>query len=231
MNLAQIIDQAGDERRRQALRTLLEGFMNPAFGTLPKAEIELLMLNLLVELGAVKPEPTAYELVSSLRITRAKARKLIYERELRRLSPADLDGLVRELLKRPLIQKDGELFVLEVENPLVSDHLRAKVQALGYITDGSFSPTLVKLPLDAIVALIEHYLTKEQCAAVKRALVAAGAPDGSFKGVVKALLRKVGAKIAADTGEAVMSRAASYLTPIIDAAIGELTERVRNVFR
>ena len=32
---------------------------------------------------------------------------------------------------KPLLQKQGDLFVLEVENPLVIDHLRAQLQRPG----------------------------------------------------------------------------------------------------
>lgn len=230
MDLEKIIRDAGDEHRTHGLHTFLEKFLNPAFGALPKSEIELLVLNLLVDLKIIKTEPTIYDLVTTLKVTRAKARKLIYERELRRLSEVELDDHVKELLKRPLIQKQGELFILEVENPLVSDHLRAKVQQLGYVSDGSFSPSLVKLPLDAIVSLIELYLTQTQRSEVQKALIAAGAPDNSFKGVVKAVLKKVGAKIAASSGEVVMDNAAKYLTPIIEAKIDVLTDYFRDIF-
>ncbi|TOQ20695.1 hypothetical protein, partial [Vibrio parahaemolyticus] len=88
--------------------------------------------------------------------------------------------------KNPVIQKSGDLYVLEIENPLVSDHLRSKIQKLGYISDGSFSPSVIKLGLDAVSALIQSYLSDTEIDEVKQALIAAGAPDTSFKGVIKA---------------------------------------------
>ena len=123
MELEQIFRDAGDERAASALKALLERVLDPAFGALPKSEIELLILAALGEIGAISSEPGVYELVSKLRVTRTKARNLIYERELRRLSTTELDSRVKNLLKRPIIQKTGDQFVLEVENPLVSDHL------------------------------------------------------------------------------------------------------------
>ncbi|MCA1772172.1 MAG: hypothetical protein LC677_05955 [Halomonas sp.] len=171
-----------------------------------------------------------YELVSKLKVTRSKARGLIYDRELRRSSEKELDEKVKALLKRPLIQKNGDLYVLEVENPLVSDHLRSKVQKLGYVSDGSFSPNIVKLGLDAIAALIESYLTEQEKSEVKGALVAAGAPDTSFKGVIKATFKKVASKVASDTGEALMERASNFISPIIDAGIESVAERAGELF-
>lgn len=231
MELEQIFRKAGDERAASALQALLERFLDPAFGALPKSEIELLVLAALEEIGAVSSEPGVYELVSKLRVTRTKARNLIYERELRRLSATELDSRVKNLLKRPLIQKSGDQFVLEVENPLVSDHLRSKVQSLGHVSDGSFSPSIVKLPLDAVVALIELYIPENERDQVKKALVAAGAPDTSFRGVLKAVLRKVASKVAADTGEALLDHASEYISPIVDAAADSLTLKISEVFR
>jgi hypothetical protein len=230
LDLEQIIRDAGDARAASALKTLLERFLDPAFGALPKSEIELLLLGALEEIGAISAEPGVYELVSKLRITRTKARNLIYERELRRLTPAELDSRVRNLLKRPIIQKSGDQFVLEVENPLVSDHLRSKVQVLGHVSDGSFSPSIVKLPLDAVVALIELYIPENQRESVKDALVAAGAPDASFKGVLKAVLKKVAGKVASDTGEALLENASKYISPIVDATVAGLTDNIAEVF-
>jgi len=231
LDLEQIIREAGDARAASAMKALLERFLDPAFGALPKSEIELLILGALEEVGAISGEPSVYELVSKLRVTRTKARNLIYERELRRLTLDELDSRVRNLLKRPIIQKAGDQFVLEVENPLVSDHLRSKVQALGHISDGSFSPTIVKLPLDAVVTLIEFYIPGEQRGPVKAALVAAGAPDTSFKGVLKAVLKKVAGKVASDTGEALLDNASEYIAPIVDAAMGDLTNKIAEVFQ
>lgn len=230
MDLEQIIREGGDERAARALKTLLERFLDPAFGALPKSEMELLLLGALEEIGAISSEPGVYELVSKLRVTRTKARNLIYERELRRLTPAELDSRVRTLLKRPIIQKSGDQFVLEVENPLVSDHLRSKVQILGHVSDGSFSPSIVKLPLDAVVALIELYIPEDQRGPVKDALIAAGAPDTSFKGVVKAVLKKVAGKVASDTGEALLDNASEYISPIVDATLEGLTDKIAEVF-
>ena len=230
MELEQTFRDAGDERAASALKTLLERFLDPAFGALPKSEIELLILAALEEIGAISSEPGVYELVSKLRVTRTKARNLIYERELRRLSATELDSRVKNLLKRPIIQKAGDQFVLEVENPLVSDHLRSKVQSLGHVSDGSFSPSIVKLPLDAVVALIELYIPENERGPVKDALVAAGAPDTSFRGVLKAVLRKVASKVAADTGEALLDHASEYISPIVDAAADGLTGKISEVF-
>lgn len=230
MDIKLIINALPEAKAKVVLAQLLERYLTPAFAALPKNEVELLVLDALEQVGAISADPQLYELVSKLKVTRPKARRLIYDRELRHSSSADLDAKVKALLKRPLLQKQGELFVLEVENPLVSDHLRDKVQQLGYVSDGSFSPSLIKLGLEAITALIASLLSTAEQEQVRLALVAAGAPDGSFKGVLKATLKKLASKVAADSGEALMDKAAGYLAPIVDASIAALGEKAAELF-
>ncbi len=230
MDIKLIINALPEAKAKAVLAQLLERYLTPAFAALPKNEVELLVLDALEQVGAISADPQLYELVSKLKVTRPKARRLIYDRELRHSSSADLDAKVKALLKRPLLQKQGELFVLEVENPLVSDHLRDKVQQLGYVSDGSFSPSLIKLGLEAITALIASLLSTTEQEQVRLALVAAGAPDGSLKGVLKATLKKVASKVAADSGEALMDKAAGYLAPIVDASIAALGEKAVELF-
>lgn len=230
MDIKLIINALPEAKAKVVLAQLLERYLTPAFAALPKNEVELLVLDALEQVGAISADPQLYELVSKLKVTRPKARRLIYDRELRHSSSADLDAKVKALLKRPLLQKQGELFVLEVENPLVSDHLRDKVQQLGYVSDGSFSPSLIKLGLEAITALIASLLSTDEQEQVRLALIAAGAPDGSFRGVLKATLKKVASKVAADSGEALMDKAAGYLAPIVDASIAALGEKAAELF-
>ena len=230
MDIAQIVNDATEDNIKSALSYLLQSYMSPAFGALPKNEVELVVLNVLEKLNAIDSEPAVYELVSKLKVTRSKACGLIYNRELRRSSEADLNEKVKTLLKRPIIQKSGDLFVLEVENPLVSDHLRSKVQKLGYVSDGSFSPSIVKLGLDAVSALIESFLTEGEKNDIKEALVVAGAPDISFKGILKATFKKIGSKVASDTGEALMDKASDFISPIIDAGIDLITQKATELF-
>lgn len=164
-----------------------------------------------------------YELVTKLRVTRTKARNLIYERELRRSKPEDLDERVKEILRKPLIDKAGKHFILEVENPLVLDHLRAKVQELGHISDGSFSPSIVKLSVSAFVALVEDGLGDE-LTTVWKVLVDAGAPDTSFKGIVNAAAAKFAKRVADDAGEAVIKETSAFFGALVDGSMDRLRE-------
>jgi len=231
MDISAIINKSSDKAAKDALRLFLQQFTSPAFGALPKNEVELLVLEVLAKLGAIESEPEVYELVSKLRVTRSKARRLIYERELRRSSESDLDSKVKSLLKKPLVQKNGELYTLEVENPLVSDHLRARVQKLGFVSDGSFSPTIVKLGLDAISALVESYLSDKEKKQTRKVLIAAGAPDTSLNGIFKATFKKIAGKVASQSGEALLDKASEYFGPIIDGSIDQISQKIEALFK
>lgn len=149
MAIQDAIADADNATCRATLAHILSEYAKPAFGALPKREIDMLMLDALVRIGYLDSEPSLYQLIQLLKVSRSKARSLVYERDLRRLGKTQLDELLRRSLIRPYILKQGDLFCLEIENPLVLDHLKDKLQRLGFATDRSFSPSLVRLSKNA----------------------------------------------------------------------------------
>jgi hypothetical protein len=127
--------------------------------------------------------------------------------------------------------KQGSLFCLDIENPLILDHLKAKLQRLGFATDGSFSPSLVRLSKDAINALVVDCVPLAKQEVVKGALVSAGAPDVTFGGVMKGVLVKLCGKFADSAGEEMAENISRYLGPILSGATSEITTRVSELFR
>lgn len=215
MDIAAITSKAGSHKTKAALDAFLSAYLHPAFGSLPKSEVELLVLRLLAQVGAISERPEQYELVSKLKITRAKARKLIYDQELRTRTPSELDEDVRQLLTSALLQKRGDSFAMEIENPLLSDHIRAKLKSLGHVTDGSFSPNLVTLKIDGMVELVEASLTSQQKKQALEGLHQAGAPEKTLKGVLKSVLIKLGTKVADETGEVIAKDVSEHIKTIL----------------
>jgi hypothetical protein len=215
-----------EPQARAVLAQLLKQYLNPVFGALPKAEVEQAMLEAMQNLGLISAEPAIYELVAKLRVTRAKARNLIYARELRRSSTPQLDARLKLLLRAPLLLRDGELFALEIENPLLADHLKARLQQLGHASDGSFSPSLVTLRLDAMAALLASCLDEAEQDKLRKLLIKAGAPDTSLRGLLSAALKKLGGRLASKAGEAAAERAADYLGPLLDAALKPAADKL-----
>lgn len=209
----------------EAFGRLLDGYMTPSFGAMPKREIDLVVLEALVAIRYVSDTPTTYELISKLKVTRARARSLIYERELRRLKNSELDSLVIDAVTKAKTHKDGDLFVLEVENPYALDHLKYLVQKRGYAADGSFSASVVRLSLGAFSGLIEELLDENQKKVVKSALVAAGAPDKSLKGVLMGALKKAGSKVASEAGEEFAGELGGYVASLVSGGAKAIAEK------
>jgi hypothetical protein len=128
MSIKEAISNADDATCRATLEYILSEFSKPAFGALPRKEVELLILDALVRVGYLDSEPSLYQLIQLLKVSRSKSRNLIYERDLRRLGKSQLDDLLKIYLAKPLIQKQGGLFCLEIENPLVIDHLKDRLK-------------------------------------------------------------------------------------------------------
>jgi hypothetical protein len=231
MTKTSLLGAASDAQCRSALEHLLAGYVNPAFSVLPKREVELLVLDCLIAVKALPAEPTLHDLITQLRVTRSKARSLLYDRELRRQTSATLDDQLRRLLTRPLFQKQGELFALDIENPLLGDHVRKRLAELGHASDGSFSPTLVRISLDAAVALMADLLDPAQRKDMRTALEAAGAPRTGLAPALKAIVRKLATKLADDTGGAMVDQLQGVLEPFFAGARDTVMERVRDVFK
>lgn len=236
MDIAQALEQVGQDEIKAEVRAFLEDFMTPAFGSLPKREIELRVFDLMRSLGIVRAEATIYSLMTDLKVTRAKASQLIFDLEIRShgSDQARLDELVKRALIATKFAKDGDYFVMEIENPLTIAHMRHKIREIGHFSDTSFNSSLVRAPLDTVTDLMLSLIPNDQHQAIKQALVEAGAPDRSVKAVLKGALKTLGRKVigeAADQlAEGIVDSSADLLAPIVNAATGQIRDRWRNVY-
>ena len=96
-------DFADNRDAAEALERFLKAYLTPSFGALPKREIDLEVLGVLIDIGYLSGEPTIYELISKLAVTRSKARSLLYDRELRRLDEDALDIRIKDALRNPRV--------------------------------------------------------------------------------------------------------------------------------
>ncbi len=198
-----VIQGANAATQETALIAICRGALTPAFGAVTKRELELLIFDALIRVSFLSEPPSVYEVMQKLRVTRGRARALLFDRDVRRHGNSELDELAKAALRHPLLQGQGYAVVLDIENPLLADHIRETLRKLGHATDGSFSPSIVKLNDDAAGALIEHYVPEGERDEVMKALYKAGVKDKSIKGAVKALLRKGASKLAGETGDAI----------------------------
>jgi len=154
-----IINKLSSNQIQEVFIQILNFYITPSFGSVKQREFDIFLFSKLQELGFFEKNDDIYEIMSKLKITRSKARNLIYESNLRKLNKIKLDQkLKEELIKIRFLKSNSYLVGIELENPLLIDHLKAKLKNKGYSSDGSFSPELVRLNTEAFVAILEDYI-------------------------------------------------------------------------
>ncbi len=227
MNIDKIVLNAEKEIINEALGTFLKSYINPAFGVLPKSEIDILVLDVLEKLGAINKDPKIYDLVSKLKITRTKAKNLIYSRDLRRYDEDTLEHKVKELLKNPIIENNGKKIFFEVENSLISDHIKNKLQNLNHISDGSFSSNIISLNSNAMSKLMLSYLSEEDIVKLDKVFNKAGAPDEeTVSDKLKHSFKMFSRGIVSKTGDNLKDRASDFFSSILTGKIDNILDLI-----
>lgn len=198
---------------------MLDPHFRPVFGAAKQTEHEVAALRALKLLNAVSASADEYELVTKLRVTKTKARALMYQDALRSAITQDqLDLEIKELLIKPTVTRVGEMVLIEVPQPLLMDALRQKVRKLGYLSDGSFSGSVARLPLKALAALIIAYIPDSEKLKVEKQLRKNGIEGEGLQGVLLGLLKKFGQSAAGAAGEQVGEKLGDVLMSVLDFA-------------
>lgn len=200
--LEQLISGAEEQCCREALSLVLAAHSAPVFGAAKAIEHEVAAFHALTKLGFLSEHPDEYELVMVLRITKSKARSLLYQVGLRRLeTPESIDAALRILLSEPCVMKDRENIFIEVPDPLLMDCLRQRMRKLGFISDGSFSGSVAKIPSRALAALIADLIPDDERSKVKKQLRGQGVPGDDLAGLICGALGVLGKHAAGEAGE------------------------------
>lgn len=145
-----------------------------------------------------------YELVIKLRVTKLKARSLLYLLALRNdMSAEDIDEDLRKLLSQPRVIKEGDMVLIEVPQPLLMDMLRHRIRRLGFISDGSFSGSVARIPTPALSALIEDLIPAEKRSEITAVLRQQGIKGNDLQSLIAGAVGQFGKKIAGAAGERV----------------------------
>ena len=210
------ITAASTEERLEALELLLSAHAAPVFGAARAVEHEVAAFLALQRLGVLSTQPDEYELVMTLRVTKNKARALLYQVALRRpQTPEETISALRQLLTQPRVTKDGDLILIEVPDPLLMDCLRQRVRQLGFLSDGSFSGAIAKIPGRALAALIADLVPVAEQAAIKTRLRAAGVSGDDFQSMIAGVLGNLGKRVAGAAGEQIAEQIGSKIGDLI----------------
>lgn len=159
------------------------------------------MLEESIRKTGVRPE-FPHTLVTTLRITKAKARNLLYQDALRTLtSPQQIDDALRVLVMQPTATKDGDLILLEAPQPFLMDALRHRIRQLGFLSNGSFAGSIARLPQRALAALIEDLVPPAERQSVTARLRRQGIEGDDLQSLVLGLIKTAGRAAAGTAGE------------------------------
>jgi len=182
-----------NEVKARILDDFLDTYLEPAFGSLSKTEIDMLVLGLLEQTGKIKKEKESsqYLLSRELKISLAKASNLWYNRSLRKkYKDEDFNEMIEHILlnrKYKIYKGEGGWLLLQIENPLLLEYIKNKIQELGYIQDDSFSKKIIKLPEETFVALIENCIGKERKSEILKKL---DEPNTTFKELIIGVIKE-----------------------------------------
>lgn len=233
------VEGLSEAAAKEVLTDIFTQVTQPAFGILPQRELDLMLFRALRKSGVIARDATLYELMSQLKITRAKARNLLFDLEMREASESggDLDARAKEALSNPRgFVQDGAYLVFGVENPVVQAHLKEKVNALGHLTDASFDSSLVRIKPAALPALIEELMSDDDQRAFREAMIDAGfEKDDTLTAALTESLKHLSKKY---LGEATTEIAGGYIEqlsnmmmPRAQKAKNALSDMLKDVFK
>ena len=184
-----------EDKAKESLIRVFEAYLEPSFGAMPKRDIDLLLFSELYTLGVFSNQSKTelFDVISNLRVTRQKARNLIYESQLRAVEGINLQDELCELLSNPIVEK-VEQINLEVDNPLLMDYLKSKMKELHCLTDGSFNQDIVKMKVESFSKLLQDCFEIKKNRDVGKRLVELGLKEGTkdvFVDVIKNSIKKV----------------------------------------
>jgi hypothetical protein len=215
---------------RSALADLLQAMTAPAFGSLPKREIDLLVFTTMTDIGIVAPDASPYRLMTELRVGRAKAMSLVFDRDLRRRDGAEIERLAVEAVANARFAANGGLFSIEVEDRLTREHLADRLRRLGHQSDASFNASLIRMGADAARDLVVDVIPAARHAEVLKALQEAGAPDETLKGAVGRALKAASTKAGEAATGAIVDAGKERITALIVGAAPAIVASFTGLF-
>ncbi len=213
--LDKFIEKLDDSKLKEFLENLLDYYFTPSFGSIKQREFDIYLFHLLKQYDFFEnKEPTIFEVISKLQITRSKAKNLIYESNLR-FGKDKLDNRIKEELKRArFLKMDGSMIGLDIEDPLLIDYLKDKLRKLGHPSDTSYSNQILKITVDAYVSLLNEYLKSDIKKNIVDELIKNNLiKDKSFKGAAKLILKGLTSKVLGSASDKLIEE---YIAPLFN---------------
>jgi len=140
-------------------------FLENGFGALPKREIEIYIMNLLLEDGQFvndNGDIDYHEISLILKLSETKVRNLIYEVELKYKKKHNFLKELIQLIEKGKYEPLGDKIKFSIQSPLLKQYFEYEVRKLpNSISDGSFSKNIVTISQDTFAKLLNNLYKDE----------------------------------------------------------------------
>lgn len=136
------------------------------FGSLPKSELDLIILHSIIESNGGYENINRIEFQNALKLSQTKFKNKVLEAQLR----FDKTNIkVEDYLKKNIIEIDVEKLIIEdkylilyISNPLLLDNLKTYLDSKHIINDTSFNKNIVKIENKGLLKILVDLLEKKQ---------------------------------------------------------------------
>lgn len=80
------------------------------------------------------------------------------------------------------------------------DVLSSKIRGLGYLSDGTFSGSVARIPIDAMIALVKSFVPEDKLYEVEQKLLDQGIIGIGLEGLMIGFLKKADESFASEGG-------------------------------
>ena len=156
------LDKIDHEKFAEAF---LEAYLKDGFANMPKREIDLLVLRLLVEFAegwSWEEPPSAFELAQELRAKRGRFRSMLDELSFRNAAnEKQIKARLHRLLEKSEHDIDGNKVKVQIEDGYLREYAKNLIHADFGIVDTSFDRSIVTLSGDKFLLLITKVMGSE----------------------------------------------------------------------
>lgn len=135
----------------------LEWYIKEGFMKTSKKDVDIYVLHLLCKNNPGYFQKDLYEISKALKITQSKVKTYLTEVQIR-YQHLTVENILEYLIGTILsgaytMENDNQKICLQVNNPIVLDYLRYKLNNMSIVNDYSFNNSIVVLPFDKFVTL------------------------------------------------------------------------------
>lgn len=156
------MNEISDSQKIRFFDEFVKSYTNPSFGVLPKKEVEILVLKLLIEAGMFDKEVDSYSISRVFNIPITKARSLYYEYQLR-YAEDDYSLVIKNLYKANVMifNKRPRIF-LQIDSIFIRHKVEYLIRDSNEMVDYSFNRNILSFNSDAYFMLLEKLVNKEE---------------------------------------------------------------------